>query len=281
MRLLGKIAHRDVAVSDPELAWHAAGHPVPLGYRARDAQPPAANARLYQKQRGPGDGRELITVTPASASKHAEPDNAELVGAADYEWHPLTIGSAVPRHTSTKRVRFAVPTHPPNVTCGATGTGEEAATELSFNVDGERAIDIRQATSVTAILLFVSVLGQPLVLAHADGYTTAGLVMPPGSKRHEAMAHVQMLATAMVTCTAYIAFMIGEYANGARVFAAPVDYQPPAEAICATSQQRRRRAARGSAFIWCTLAALGGTPIGDAATRAVLGCEMFVKPVTP
>lgn len=64
------------------------------------------------------------------------------------------------------------------------------------------------------------------------------------------------------------------------VFAAPVDYQPPAEAICATSQQRRRRAARGSAFIWCTLAALGGTPIGDAATRAVLGCEMFVKPVS-
>ena len=179
----------------------------------------------------------MITVTPANTSRHAEPDNAELVGAADYEWQPLTIGSAVAR-ASSKRVRFAVPTHPPNETCGATGTGEEAATELSFNVDGERAVDIRQATlatSVTAILLFVSVLGQPLVLAHADGYTTAGLVMPPGSKRHEAMAHVQMLATAMVTCTAYIAFMIGEYANGARVFAAPVDYQPPAEAICTTS----------------------------------------------
>ena len=30
--------------------------------------------------------------------------------------------------------------------------------------------------------------------------------------------------------------------------------------------------------MWCTLAALAGTPTGDAAARAVLACEAYIKP---
>ena len=92
------------------------------------------------------------------------------------------------------------------------------------------------------------------------------------------MAAIQSLCN-VVTTVAYLAFMVGEYASGLRLFTAPIDFRPPEAQIVRTPAQRRRCLQAGAAFIWCTLAALQGTPAGDAATRAVLAAHMFIKPV--
>jgi hypothetical protein len=279
--------------------WYEHGNPVPTGYLAADAQPPSPAARDYQQRRGPGDGRRVVTVVPdgsvADADLRARLDiimtaedkyeAAHALSLLDFGTSPplllgddpggLVVGEAG-RVVGDKR-----PTHPPTEP-EATGIGtefEEDAVPPVQRLDAEQTVDIRSATNATALLIFVSVLVQPLVLAHADGFTSAGLVMPVSSKRPEAMAAIQHLCAAVATSASYIAFMVGEYANGVRVFTAPVDYRPPPEAICRSPAHRRAMCRRGAAFVWCTMAALAGTPLGDAAARAILSCEMFVKPV--
>lgn len=83
-----------------------------------------------------------------------------------------------------------------------------------------------------------------------DGFTAAGLVLPVAARRPEAMVAIQALCASLVSAAAYIAFMVGEYSNGARVFTAPIDYRPPPEAICRNANQRRRMGCGAAAFVW-------------------------------
>ena len=48
--------------------------------------------------------------------------------------------------------------------------------------------------------------------------------------------------------------------------------------MCRTRASRLARLASGGTFLWCTLASLCGSPSGDAAARAILACEAYVKP---
>ena len=273
------------------ILWHENGNPVPVSYLAADAQPQTRDARKYQQRRGPGDGRRIVAVTPDGARRRDDmpPSGADsslecgILAESDQDCDQyLTLGDATGGDDRARKR----PTHPPEVR--PVGTGTETVEEINepeeLNEPGwspaeEHVIDVRSATSAAALLIFVSVLVQPLVLAHVDGFTTAGLVMPIAAKRPDAMSAVQRLCSAVTMATSYIAFMIGEYTNGARVFTAPIDFYPRPDAICRTSEQRRTWQRRGVAFAWCTVAALAGTPIGDAAARAVIGCDMFVKPV--
>ena len=279
------------------IAWHNDGGPVPIGYMSKDAKPPSPSAREYQTQRGPGDGRHIVTVAPEGAEEPREAETNEMcdiIMTADDKYEAALRSAAL-----FGRLPKATPTHPPDTPVGtgtisgtisafATGalpvepeamdTGE-AAKPPTLRLAEEHTVDVRNAGEGTALLLFVSVLAYPLVLAHVNGFTSAGLVLPVATKRPEAMAAVQTLCTLLTSAAAYIAFMVGEYADGVRLFTVPLDYRPEPDFICHRPEQRQERGRRGAAFVWCTLAALAGTALEDPAARAILSCDMFVKPV--
>ena len=125
-----------------------------------------------------------------------------------------------------------------------------------------------------AAVLFICALGQPLVLAHLNGFTAIGL-HASGSARSAMLGQIKALCSVPVTA-AHI-FMIGPYLAGAELFTAPVDFAPEPHTICRSCAQR---VARGTTLAWCTLAALQGTPLSDAATRAFATTEMFRGPST-
>ena len=129
-----------------------------------------------------------------------------------------------------------------------------------------------------AVILFICVLGQPLVLAHLNGCTAIGL-HASGSTRSAMLGQIKALCLTLVTA-AHAVFMIGQYLAGAKLFAAPVDFAPEPSSICRSRTQRLAWLARGTTFAWCTLAALQGTPLSDAASRAFATTEMFRGPAT-
>ena len=137
--------------------------------------------------------------------------------------------------------------------------------------------DMRAATDAMVIVIFVSVLLQPLVYAHVNGFTVHGVLLPEGEPRASYLSAVQPLVKAAVGL-GNAAFLVGEYAHGARLAVAPLDFRPPAGAVIANRRKRIARVAAGGTFAWLTLSALAGTFVGDAAARAVLSCEAFIKP---
>ena len=139
-------------------------------------------------------------------------------------------------------------------------------------------VDSRGYAEGIAILLFVCALSEPLILAHANGYTSAGLVLPTAARRPAAMRLVSQLCSRVVSAALYMPFMIGQYASGAMLFAAPVDFVPSPESIVRLPARRARSLATGAAFVWCTLAALSDSSLGDPAARAILACRMFQAP---
>ena len=139
-------------------------------------------------------------------------------------------------------------------------------------------VDSRGYAEGMAILLFICALSEPLILAHANGYTSAGLVLPAATRRPAAMRLVSQLCSCVVSAALYMPFMIGQYASGAMLFAAPVDFVPPPESIVRSPAHRARSFATGAAFVWCTLAALSDASLGDPAARAILACRMFQAP---
>ena len=72
--------------------------------------------------------------------------------------------------------------------------------------------------------------------------------------------------------------MIGQYAPGAMLFAAPVDFAPPPSAIVRSPAARARALSAGADFVWCTLAPLADVSLCDPAARAALSCRMFQPP---
>ena len=185
-----------------------------------------------------------------------------------------------------KALRRAALHLPPAAVTAASESGSEPdSTDASdaepMEVDPAPAqapvLDVRAASSAAVVLIFVSVLMQPFVFAHLNGFTIYGAEFPAIESRPSCLAAAQKWANLAVGGGA-LAFMAGEYVGGARVMVAPLDLHPPEEQLVRAPAQRRARLAAGATFLWCTLAALAGTPIGDVAARAIVATESFVKP---
>ena len=281
-----------VAISDFAARWHAAGLAVPHDYENHDGRPTSASDRRYQLRRGPGDGRVVDAVTPvADADRHAVASGylSHLLPSCDEAVHlPTTTSSGhtilhVPiLHVQTGAGEWLNQSPPPADLEGSTEhappNSSAAAPDLTSSHPSITFVDIRNATEATACILFISVLVQPLILAHANGFTVHGAVIPAAT-RSTAMTAMQKIVNACCAITAYIAYMVGLYVGGARVFAAPIDFRPPDADICHTPAQRRARIGVSATFVWCTLAALADTPIFDVAQRAVASAHALIKPV--
>jgi hypothetical protein len=94
------------------------------------------------------------------------------------------------------------------------------------------------------------------------------------------MSLISRLSGRIVSAALYMPFMIGQYAPGAMLFTVPVDFAPPPRSIVRSPAHLAGALSAGAAFVWCTLAALAGTPLGDPASRALLSCRMFQSPGT-
>ena len=253
--------------------WHEAGYPVPVEFAAPDCQPVAPAAREYSLLRGPGDGRVMETAPPtAFADRATGRGDAGVIpggrcfccdGAGGIEDEECLYcegsGRDVDWGASLGRL-------------GGTVVTADPATPVSL-------VDVRDATAAAVLLVYVCVLGQPLVYAHMDGFTMHGVELPEEVARSSCMPMVQRWVEA-VTVTTHYAFLVGEYIAGARLFTAPLELAPDPRKVVRTAAQRRRLSLAGVAFAWCTLAALSGLPASDAAWRAVTAVNTFVKPVS-
>ena len=145
-----------------------------------------------------------------------------------------------------------------------------------------------------AAVLFICALGQPLLLAHLNGFTAIGVHASQRLHRHRPaylrlrlVCHAgmqpashpdqlagsarfallgQIKALCSVPVTAARIFMIGQYLAGAELFTAPVDFTPEPHTICRSCAQR---VARGITLAWCTLAARQGTTICRSCAQRV------------
>ena len=272
------------------------GH-VPSGYLSLDGRPPDADSRAYQVVRGKGDGRRVPSVRPLTLSHglvrvrpngsivSLEPPSRDLYSSDDDDGTEPDDAYLNPQQGSSR----------PSAAVGPFGRGGSTTVE-PFGRDGagdptphgtppspftpppDQLVDLRAATETMAVVLFICVLGQPLVLAHLDGFTAVGL-HASGSTRSTMLIRIKALCAVLVTA-AHMIFMIGQYLAGARLFAAPVDFAPEPHLVCRSTAQRLAWLARGTTFAWCTLAALQGTPLSDAAARAFATTEMFRGPAT-
>ena len=125
------------------------------------------------------------------------------------------------------------------------------------------------------MLILISAVTQPLVFAHLNGFTVLGMHAPPRS-RASSMAWAQSLLALLGQALTY-AFMVGQYLSGARLFTAAV-VRAPNERVVKSARARTALLAAGIGWAWCTMAALKGTPVADAAARAVLATQSFVGP---
>ena len=280
-------------ISDFAVSWHAAGLPVPADYLSPDGRPSSGSDRRYQLRRGPGDGRRVNAVTPRDADQHAvagmhlshlvfhheeaaprAPSSILLLPTTAFlghytgagEWLHQSPPPAAALEDMLEQSEAPLPRPP---TPEPQPSSEDPA--ISY-------VDLRCATEATACVLFISVLIHPLVLAHVNGYTIHGMVIPSAT-RSIAMAAMQKIVDACCTAAAYIAYMVGLYVGGARVFAAPIDFRPPAEDVCHTPAHRLARGAAGAVFVWCTLGALVDTPLHDPAQRACASAAALIRPV--
>ena len=284
------------AIESFAVEYHLLYGNVPSGYLSLDCRPPDAASRIYQTVRGPGDGRQVRNVQPLTLSNgliRVRPNGAIVSLEAqldldDDEPEPSAPSSDLPtgravtgREAITNSQQGACR---PSAAIGSQGL--EAADDPSghgtppspFTPHPDQLVDLRTASETMAAVLFICVLGQPLVLAHLNGFTAIGL-HASGSTRSAMLGQIKALCSVLVTA-AHMIFMIGQYLAGAKLFAAPVDFAPEPHTICRSCAQRVAWLARGTTFAWCTLAALQGTPLSDAATRAFATTEMFRGPST-
>ena len=238
---------------------------MPADFDAPDGQPCDHEAREYSHVRGAGDGRvdkgadpsrfqdlvlneEEPEAVPASILADCSrcggqgwfdsPENTCLIcdgtGQDDSALGLLGVLGGKPVRQGGKRASADdVPAALPNT--------EDRALIPST--------DVRSATSLGVLLVLVCVLAQPLVLAHADGFTTLGMELPQSASRSQCMGMVQGWLEAACSHTSYYAFLIGEYVGGARLFTAPIDFAPAPHEVVRTPAQRRSRWAAGATFV--------------------------------
>ena len=186
------------------------------------------------------------------------------------------------RHLGSRRVAFMQRASNPTPIVQPRGGGYPApapATEPTPNLNLPTTLDYRTLSASMVVLLFIATLVQPLVFAHVNGFTVHGVELPDRPSRTNCLGTAQKLVSAAVGA-GHAAFMIGEYVDGARLVAAPIDFAPSPREVCRTPRQRMKFLASGAAFVWCTLAALSGTPIADPTARAFASAEAFIKPVS-
>lgn len=256
--------------------WHLAFGQVPSGYRAPTALPPTPFDRAYQTQRGPGDGRTLQTVVPITLSgAHIRirsngsivsfEDDSDLTNMDDELSWRVELSESDREETAELS----------DPSCSELLDAQLSGPPLALQLHD--SIDLRAASDAAAVLLFICVLGQPLILAHLDGFTAIGASVP-SSTRSAMLSRMKTLSTLFFSVVQMV-FMIGQYLTGPSLFVSPVDFAPPATQVCRSRAQRLRWLAQGATFVWCTLASLRGTPIADAAGRAFATTEMFRAPV--
>ena len=249
------------------LAWVRAGYGLPAGFDSADARPPTQAEREYQLQRGPGHGRGVTpasTVDPRARAGLASAQAFTSAGADGDEYgydddlssdDEAGAGCAAP-------MLLASPAE---------------LTPARLFADGLPTLDVRRAGELASLMLFICVVGQPLVFAHVNGFSIIGFEAPSRLARPACMLLIQRLVDLVVGALCY-AFMVGEYKRGARLFTAPIGARPDPATIVRTPAARRQACAARMGFVWCTLAALQGTAVEDAAARAVLSASAFIGP---
>jgi hypothetical protein len=280
--------------------------------------PNRQEARSYQERRGAGDGRSVFAAVPpfqsavrgAGSRQLAEagvafakrarasspppgdsvPDDASAWLTADAETLAAMSADEAddlphgPDDTVQAPIQAGEALLEPGQAEGPATTAVEEAQGILGAGDGliaphASALDVRTAIETASVLLFVSVLVQPLIYAHVNGFTVVGMAPPARSTRPVAMKVVQELCQSVWQGARVLAFLVGEYASGARLFAAPADFAPPEASVCRTRPQRLRLLAAGATFVWCTLSALSDTAAHDSAARSLLATQAFVKPL--
>ena len=233
--------------------------------------------------------RALARLLPAEEPAPAGLDYASAVEAFAAAWHrdghpvprgyanPLALPPAGSRRYQLARGpgdgRHVDAVVPVSMMAGRPRGG---AGEVAEEAPG--GVDVRTATVSCALLLYVATLLQPLVYAHANGFSVQGVLLPDLAPRASYVRAAQLLVSAAIGAAEVAAFMVGEYVGGARLVAAPLDFRPPRHLICTSRAARLALLAAGGGWAWMTLAALEGSPVSDAAHRAVLACDAFVKP---
>jgi hypothetical protein len=249
-------------------AWESAGYALPAGFDSADARPPTVAEREYQLQRGPGHGRGLAAIAVVDAQTRAglAPPAAEALALAE-AGERLTHEDESDDDSET----LDAPQAPVMLASPSELTVARLASE------GPPTVDVRAAGEAASLLIFICVVGQPLIYAHVNGFSIIGFEAPSRAARPACLLLVQRLVDLVVGALCY-AFMVGEYRKGARLFTAPIGARPPPETVVRTPAGRRRAQAARLGFVWCTLAALQGTAVEDAAARAVLSASAFVGP---
>ena len=177
----------------------------------------------------------------------------------------------------------------PDVASGSDGESDEGtdvgdeevndvATQSSTGATSPPILDIRVATAAAVMLICVSVLAQPLIFAHVNGFSTIGVELPQRATRSRCLQIAQKW-TDMASDSVHYAYMVGEYVGGARLLVAPLAFTPRFTGVVRTPARRARLLTTGAAFVWCTLAALAGTPLHDAAARTLVATSSFVRPL--
>ena len=287
--------------------WHAANLPLFDRYWERSGIF-APEIEAYPIERGRGDGRRLEGVTPLSMRVDWPIDGpcveAHKVDATVLPLHLLTLldtgaegdgGGMVSRWaTLLLHARRVAPSHESAVEtallrCAEVTTGpegrpargdSEAATSPPAACSALAQVDLPQAAgelplwcvqaamSTTGVVLaVVACAAQPLLLAHAHGMQIFGaelaldLPCAPTVRRW----------VSTLGCAGLATLPLGRYQGAATLIALPVAGRPKEEAVCRSRAVRLKRVASGAAFLWCTLAALAGTPVADVAARAFAG----------
>eukprot|EP00965_Chrysotila_dentata_P212328 6186966-Pleurochrysis_carterae.AAC.4 len=109
------------------------------------------------------------------------------------------------------------------------------------------------------MLCVVAVLAQPLVYAHANGYSIIGANLGVSHSRSSSLKVAHHWLASLGVVASVVPFLVGEYSGGSRVAVAPYPHAVPRDIVARTPAQRKRLLASGPTFIWCTLAALAGT----------------------
>ena len=144
-------------------------------------------------------------------------------------------------------------------------------------------VDMRSATASTVILLLVAFCGAlgptlPVFYAHTHGFEMLGAHLPSAASSRDACLKRAQALSNHATGSTHTAMLIGEFAQGAKVAATPLTYLPSGPR-CLTAQSRLHLAQSGIGWAWCSLQALGSTPVGEAARRAAAVFDAYVKPV--
>ena len=142
-----------------------------------------------------------------------------------------------------------------------------------------RQLDLRHVTAHSLVLCFVAMQTIPLIFACLNGFDMLGAELHVHTPRGVGLAIATRWAEHAIQATSST-FLVGEYARGARLFAAPLNYHPSESDVVRSPAQRRARARKGFAFAWCTLAALAGCMAYDPAGRAAAACAALRGPVS-